>query len=268
MTGKKPSFWPGVPNTPKLLPRLDQWFKSERGQEVVKSQQRVIDELLTACFGYHLLQLSVSGSLQLFNESRVQQKYRLHPYGRGHDAISDFYQLPFENESLDVVILHHVQEFVESPHELLREIQRVIIPGGHLIVIGFNPWSLAGLRSRVGCWLPKSLWHNHLIGCSKMKDWLSLLGFETQSHQFGYHSPRIIERTDNALIDQFLKRWPLGDFFAMAAIKQVARLTPIKPVWRNPVNGFGPFAPAKPSVRNHSRLNKQCDSAVSLEELK
>lgn len=250
MTNKKPRWWPQSPNTQKLLPRLDQWFNTERGQALLNSQQRIIDELLMACFGYHLLQLSVCSSLELFNASRVQQNYRLHPYGFEHDAIADFYYLPFENESLDVVILHHVQEFVGSPHELLREIQRVIIPGGHLIILGFNPWSLAGMRTSISGWLPNSIWHNHLIGCSKMQDWVSLLGFETQSYQFGYHTPRIVERIDNAWVKRCLSHWPLGAFFAISAIKRVAPITPIKPVWSNPVNGFGQFSPAKPSVRS------------------
>ena len=139
------THWYKRPGNTQLLQALDQWFLSERGSQLQASQQLAIDEYLTDCFGYHLVQLSVNSSAVLHGECRVQQKYRGHPSARQADTLCEFDQLPFANESVDVVILHHTQEYVANPHQLLREVQRVVVPHGRVIIVGFNPWSALGL---------------------------------------------------------------------------------------------------------------------------
>ncbi len=238
------------PTTDQLLSMLEQWFYSERGSKLLSCQQRLIDDALSRCFGYHLLQLSVDSRIKLFDECRVQRKYRVHPFADNVSINGNFEQLPFAGESLDVVILHHVQEFAVDPHQMLREIQRVIIPQGHLIVLGFNPWSTIGAYSQLARWLPNSMWHNHQISCRRMKDWLSLLGFETEQVQYGFHSPQIMESSNNPIIDNFLKGWPLGSFYLISAVKHVASITPVKPKWKDKKNGFVGLSPVKPRVSN------------------
>lgn len=237
--------WKKPPPIEQLLPRLKQWFAGVSGQRLLASQRLVVDELLAACFGYHLLQLSVDSSLELYNNSRVQKKYRCHPLATAVDARCNFEDLPFDNDSLDVVIVHHVHEFVGEPHQLLREMQRVIVPHGQVIILGFNPWSPLGLFSLFSRFFPDSIWHNHLISCRRMQDWLSLLGFATQQVHYGCHSPRMVERSSHAVITAFLKHWPLGNYYVISAVKQLATITPIKPKWSQSSSGFTGMAPVK-----------------------
>jgi SAM-dependent methyltransferase len=43
----------------------------------------------------------------------------------------------------------HALEFHDDPHQILREVERVLIPEGELIITGFNPISIWGLRQRL-----------------------------------------------------------------------------------------------------------------------
>ena len=63
-------------------------------------------------------------------------------------AAPDF--LPIETNSIDLVLLPHILEFSSNPHQILREVQRVLMPEGHVIVCGFNPRSLWGVRGLFG----------------------------------------------------------------------------------------------------------------------
>ncbi|MGO9514298.1 MAG: methyltransferase domain-containing protein [Steroidobacteraceae bacterium] len=50
--------------------------------------------------------------------------------------LGSFYQLKFENSSLDIVFLSSAFHHAEKPLRLLTEIDRVLRPGGRLILIG------------------------------------------------------------------------------------------------------------------------------------
>ena len=38
-------------------------------------------------------------------------------------------ELPFDSDSLDLVLMPHVLEFAESPHQIIREVERVLMTG-------------------------------------------------------------------------------------------------------------------------------------------
>ncbi len=48
-------------------------------------------------------------------------------------------------DSIDLVFLPHTLEFSADPHQVLRETERVLIPEGRVIILGFNPLSSLGL---------------------------------------------------------------------------------------------------------------------------
>ena len=261
------SRWKKPLDSDELLARAQQWFEGERGRGLLSRQQALLNEVVSDYFGYHLLQLSIDARLNLFNNCRVQQKYRCHPFGSNLAAQCDFEQLPFASESLDVVVLHHVQEVVDNPHQLLREIQRVIIPSGHVVLMGFNPWSPMGLYSHIGRWVPGSIAHNHLISAQRMSDWLALLGFETEVCQYGYHCPLFMESTNKPMVDEFLRHWPLGNFYLISAIKRVVTPTAVRPKWKAPTPSFAGMAPIKPRVSSHASWDKLPDQSFKDEEV-
>ena len=73
-------------------------------------------------------------------------------------------------------------EVARDPHLTLREVERVLVPEGRVVICGFNPNSLWGLSksckrgfSQVG----------DFIGQRRLRDWLQLLSFEVESTSFG-----------------------------------------------------------------------------------
>ena len=54
--------------------------------------------------------------------------------------------LAIASDSVDAVVLPHTLEYEPEPHEILREVGRILSAEGHLIVFGFRPLSSWGLR--------------------------------------------------------------------------------------------------------------------------
>ena len=140
-------------------------------------------------------------------------------------------QLPIAADSVDAVVLPHTLDLASDPPQVLREAERVLIPEGRLVLTGFNPWSLWGLRRQLG---PRNAppWNCHFIGYPRLHDWLSLLGFAVESTEVVMFRPPIAQP---GLLDRlaFLDRqgprlWPmLAGVYVVQAIKRVSTLTPI-----------------------------------------
>lgn len=140
----------------------------------------------------------------------------------------DFTALPFPAQSLDLVVLPHTLEWVDDPHACLREVDRVLVPGGQVVVIGFNTLSLWGARQLLGrvgggWYLPQ---HGEFLAPRRVRDWMRLLGFEVTQGRFGCYRPALCSR-------RWLRRWRFmdaagdrwwpvfGAVYFLAAIKRV-----------------------------------------------
>jgi SAM-dependent methyltransferase len=255
------SPWKLQPANEQLLPALERWFDSEPGASILAGERALIEPALNNCFGYHLLQLSVSRELSLFANCRVQSRHRCHPL-ENNDTQCDFDQLPFATDSLDTVILHHAHEFVVNPHQMLREIQRVLVPHGKLVVIGFNPWSLLGLYSRVARRSRHSIWHNHLLSRRRLADWLSLLGFQINHIHCSLHwLPLKNHRLVGRLNADSMACWQLsrsfGSSYVISAVKEQVTMTPVKPRWQIPAKRFRSLTPVKPTASSGRHQHKR-----------
>lgn len=153
--------------------------------------------------------------------------------------IHDIDRLPFASESIDLIILPHAFEFAEDPHMILREVDRVLIPEGQVIISGFNPASLWGLRQSIGkltgaYFLPS---YAEFIGLPRLRDWLKLLNFEINRGHFGCYRPPC--RTQHWLKRfSFMEKagnrwWPfLGGVYLIQAIKRVHGIHLIDPAFK------------------------------------
>jgi SAM-dependent methyltransferase len=107
-------------------------------------EQARIDAVVADLFGYNALQL---GLPQLDLLARTASPCARWPASSGQvDVLCDLRQLPFAAHSIDLVVMAHVLEFHDDPHQILREVERVLIPEGEVIITGFNPLSIWGLR--------------------------------------------------------------------------------------------------------------------------
>jgi SAM-dependent methyltransferase len=158
--------------------------------------------------------------------------------------VTHFGALPFPSNSLDLVVLPHALELTSHPHATLREVGRVLVPEGRVVICGFNPMSLWGFRQQrghlykrfglKGMFLPEA---GEFIGYLRIRDWLRLLGLELESGTFGCYRPALSSETWLARfswMDQLGARWwpILGAVYCLVAVKRVFSTTLINPAWR------------------------------------
>lgn len=233
----------GVMPLERSIPQVCEWFETPLGRALLNEERESVDQALHCLFGYHLLQLSISPRLDLGEQSRISHRFALHPLHADNprlSALADFHQLPLAAESIDVVLLHHTLDFSENPHHLLRESARLLIPRGHLIIVGFNPWSLFGM----GRWFArffsrKAYWRRQTLRFGRLVDWLTLLDFEAVDVQQGFYrlpfqNPSILKHL------HWLEPWgkklrlPWGGYYIIQARKDRVGMTPLKMAWPAP----------------------------------
>ena len=150
--------------------------------------------------------------------------------------MSHFESLPLEDESIDVVLLHHALEYSHWPHQILRESARVIIPRGHIIICGFNPWSLQGLVQFFTRWFSKNVfWQRSNLRKSRVVDWLRL-DCEPVACYRGFYRPPINNKRilkQSTFLDRVCRRLhlPLAGYYVLVARKDTLGVTPLKPRW-------------------------------------
>lgn len=216
---------------------LVDWYQGEIGRHVWSRLHEEMPSLLGGMFGYVGVQVGL-GSLSpsLLLHSRVKQRISMaHVFPEG-DVVGRPAALPFGSESLDLVVLPHVLEFSLNPHEVLREVDRVLVPEGHAVFIGFNPMSLWGIWALAGGgpWrMSDRPGRAHLYTQAKLKDWLALLGFDiTQTRYLLYRPPTraALKNSHCSWFESFGERRfsPLGGIRIISAKKRASTLTFIK----------------------------------------
>ena len=172
--------------------------------------------------------------MPLLQTSRVTHKFTL-AWDTNASILAEADQLPFTENQFDVIVLPHTLEFQALPHEVLREVFRVLRPEGRLLISGFNPYSLYGIKRYFGR-DRSGPWGGEFISLSRAKDWLTLLGFDIVGGQLDcYNVPAQNEKTLHRLRglegagDHW---WPFaGGVYFLHAVKRVAGTRLIKPDW-------------------------------------
>ena len=217
-------------------PDLTDWLASPLGTYLLEWEQARYDLMVSDLFGYNALQLGIIEA-DFLQANRMPLRFRCRSLPPA-DIIAQEDQLPFDSASLDLVLLPHVLEFSIHPHQVLREVERILVPEGSVIISGFNPFSLWGLRRLMARSTSTAPWDGHYLSLSRIKDWLTLLGLETQSGSFGCYSPPIsnprwLEHLK--FMDQAGDRWwPIaGGTYIVQAVKRVQGMRLITPSWRD-----------------------------------
>jgi SAM-dependent methyltransferase len=249
------------------------FLASPPGQYVLRWEQTHLDRAVADIFGYHAVQLGLPGidtlaenrmPLRLLVSDRVvengappgngspQGDGSVQPNGRRVAVITRFEELPFATQSIDLVVMPHILEFAQEPHQVLREVDRVMVPEGQVIITGFNPASLWGLRqalSRTGGARPYLPRDGQFISLPRIKDWLKLLSFETNRGRFGCYAPwagseRWLARW--AFMEKAGDRWwpVFGSVYLLSAVKRVRGMRVIGPVRKRKEERRVALAPA------------------------
>ncbi|MDH5691800.1 MAG: methyltransferase domain-containing protein [Gammaproteobacteria bacterium] len=220
---------------------LREWYGYGVGEAVAEEERAQLGEALTTLFGYHLVQLGHINDCEHLSSSYIRHQVVLDLDLEHTDLKTQCYSepgdLPIATDSVDVVILPHVLEFHADPHRVLREVDRVLVPEGHVVILGFNPWSIWGAFRSVLRFKKEVPWCCASISPFRMKDWLSLLGFDTEHVHTFFFKPPIGNRKFLAKLSLFdrvgERAWPaFGSVYLFVARKRVSTLTPIRPRWR------------------------------------
>ena len=223
------------------------WLATPAGRYLLDWEQQHLDQAVADVFGFHALQLGLP-ELDALRSNRMPHRWVASDERAVPDVADealpraalalqlDYDALPFDSASLDLVVLPHTLELAQDPHQTLREVERVLRPEGRVVVVGFNPASLWGLRQKLGrmrrgiglgrqqpLFLPPS---GEFLGYRRLRDWLQLLSFEVESGRFGcYRLPVVSERWLQRCewMDGSGERWwpVFGAAYFVVAVKRV-----------------------------------------------
>jgi len=241
----------------KSIIALEGWLQTPAGVYMRAWEQSCLDNLTADIFGYNAVQIGMP-QIDALAANRMPHKFLADRKTRTQAAplrpvaiTLDYTELPFASQSMDLVVLPHVLEFSTDPHQVLREVERVLIPEGQVIICGFNPASLWGARHvlrRVGgtSFLPRT---EELISMPRMKDWLKLLNMSASQSHFGCYAPAC--RTEKwlnryAFMDNAGPRWwpYFGGVYVIQAIKRVKGMHLIGPAWTRKITPAPAVVPA------------------------
>lgn len=253
---------------------LAQWLHTPAGVDLLAWEQQQLDAAVVDLFGFHALQMGMP-ALQGLRDNRMPHRWlavdacdiehiqtqgvgattaaaaspMLQSLSRSRTAepwslsesvapslVCAFDALPLDAQSMDLVVLPHSLELAEDPHRALGEVDRVLRPEGHAVILGFNPTSLWGLRQRLGhlrrsvglgqskpLFMPRA---GEFIGYRRLRDWLRLLSFDVVSARFGCYRPPLnspvwLERC--AWMDRVGERWwpVFGSVYMLVVVKRV-----------------------------------------------
>ncbi|MBL0141333.1 MAG: methyltransferase domain-containing protein [Betaproteobacteria bacterium] len=213
---------------------LADWFATALGAYLLEKERAYLDDVTPDIFGFHALQLGLP-QFDLLRENRMTHRMKI-DVGGGVDVRARGHELPIATQSIDLAVLPHVLEFAPEPHAVLREIDRVMMPEGRIIILGFNPWSLWGLRSAIGPARHETPWNGKFVSLLRVKDWLALLGYEVSAGRLVCYAPPVKK-------EKWLKRlafmepagdrwWAVGGaVYMLQAIKRVRGMRLLTPAW-------------------------------------
>ncbi|MFC5522310.1 class I SAM-dependent methyltransferase [Polaromonas jejuensis] len=268
---------------------LTEWLKTPPGSYLLNWERTHFDQAVSDIFGYHALQLGLpeldalqanrmshrwlaleSASLEAASRPPVESNSPTTApsatSSRRAALLTYSAALPFPESSLDLVVLPHTLELSSDPHATLREVERVLVPEGRVVISGLNPASLWGLRQRRGhfyqrlgydkLFLPKT---GEFIGYWRLRDWLRLLNFEVESGRFGCYRPAL---TSQKWLDRFdwmdaagTRWWPIfGAVYFLVAVKRVRGVRLLEPAWTaRKATAAAPTAVANKEAASRSR---------------
>ncbi len=234
-----------------LISSAREWLSGPHGQLLLEDEQRVLEDELGRFFGGYLVHYGPAADTPP-KAPQVQRSVRLGAPLPGVEIICEEQAWPLCEHAADVVVLQHGLDFCLSPHGLLREAASSVRPGGHLLIVGINPWSSWGLRH---VFAKDALRKARCISPSRVADWLNLLGFALEKRRFGCYRPPLASKVWQSRLSGWERKagsWQLagGGFYVLVARKMVVGLRPVNPMRREPMGKLIPLQMAKVNRRH------------------
>lgn len=255
---------------------LADYYETPIGKALYSEQKHLLSNALSNLFGYHLMEMSALPKSNFQSLSRVNHCFKVSPQFplvdeniiQKHQMACIPAQLPLPDESIDVCILHHVLEFSENPHQILKEASRVTIARGHVVIVSFNPMSFLGLiRPLLQSFKKSKVWRRRSLRVNRLQDWLEFLDFSCvdisyAGHNLPINSQKYLRSTRGVTRFCRNRQWPFGSIYCIVARKDKMSVTPIKPEWNtDALSGLAKKRAYRASTNrsglNRSSLNKE-----------
>lgn len=243
----------------RSIVQWNQWLNKSPGQLVISTEKDILHEFLSGTYGKHVVLVGVPEQARLIQTLDLPCHALLTPFSNHKTADlkvveSGFYELPLASASVDLVILPHTLELVDNPRQLLAEACRIIKPEGHLILCGFNPYSLWALTHLIRG--RKTLPVSHSLLQGTLKKWLQLSDFELVKQSKALYSPPI--ESTRLLKKLQVFEWlgkkchlPWGAVYVLMARAKIVPLTPVRLRWKQSIAGMRvPTSIPGPTIRN------------------
>jgi SAM-dependent methyltransferase len=237
---------------------LADWTTTPQGEYVLRWEQAQFDSAVEDVFGFNSVQIGLPG-FDFLRQNRIPLRTRV-GLDTDSDLVAESGALPLATGSVDLVALPHVLEFNAHPHRILREAARVLMPDGQIVISGFNPLSLWGMKRALGFGRNEFPWCGRFIGLLRLKDWLQLLGFELNGGRFGCYAPPFTQAKwlrSSAFMEKAGDRWwPIaGGVYVVRAIKRTVGMRLVMPSWRSQPAASKALSPV--TQRNHQRTGTE-----------
>jgi SAM-dependent methyltransferase len=219
--------------------QLREWFDSPLGRSLQGMEAHHLRAVLPNLYGTVAAQLGQIGQLDLMDACIAPTRILLdHHASPDRCVVRGLPEaLPLDTKSADVLILPHTLDFCDDPHQVLREVSRVLRPEGHVVILGFNPMSLWGFRRFIARRPRAAPWCGKFFLLSRIKDWLALLDFETTHGTMLYYRPPL--RNEGFMhrlhfLDRMGDRWwpMMAGVYLVVAKKRVVGVTPLPLSWK------------------------------------
>lgn len=214
------------------------WLETPLGQHLVFREQSYFDHAVSDVFGFNAVQVGMT-QIDFLRNSRIPLRVTC-AMERPAQVRADPMFLPFDAQSLDLLVMPHALEFSANPHQVLREADRVLRPEGRLLLSGFNPHSLWGMARWFRGAEQGYPWNGNFLNISRIKDWMVLLGMEVAGGSMCCYLPPI-NRENWLRRLRFMEpagdRWWAmgGGVYFLQAIKRVHGMNVLTPEWKAPV---------------------------------
>lgn len=219
-------------------PRYPQsWCELPVGEAVRDVISAHCDRLSERIFGYHLVKLGNLSSEVALPSCPISHQINQCQLRSPHTGlIGKSCTLPYVENSVDGFLLCNELDFAQDPHEILREVDRVITQSGYVIITGFNPFSATGLGKYLPLKKDNILHDARFFSAARIIDWLSLLSFEVLDTQYIIPSS-LFWSSEKAI--RYPAQWRMYGYqqwfnsvYVIFARKRTWPMTTIKPKWK------------------------------------
>ncbi len=126
----------------KKFNQLYQWFECESGQKLLENERAMCRRYVSNISYWNFLEYSYYPLLPHTVHGEVWRGMQLCP--DRHKIVTETNAL-IPSQSMDMMLFHHVFEVTTHRHTLIEEVERILRPGGHVLIFAFNRQSPARL---------------------------------------------------------------------------------------------------------------------------